>query len=121
MRHCAHTFALQVRSVSIHNDVILGVGHNSMDFHDLRYIRSDRSLNLTDASGTSLLTRFQVPVSRSVLNPVLLQHGLLVPEALNNMQPAVYTHSWDPSGTHVLAAGGPLALGLRGASMQLLT
>lgn len=92
-----------------------------MDFHDLRRIRSDRNLNVADVSGSSLLTRFEVPASRSVLNPVLLQHGLVLPEALTNVQPAVYTHCWDPSGMHVLAAGGPLALSLRGASMQLLT
>jgi WD repeat-containing protein 40A len=32
---------------------------------------------------------------------------------------AAYTHCWDPSGTRLFAAGGPLPFGLRGCYMGL--
>lgn len=32
---------------------------------------------------------------------------------------AAYTHAWDPSGTRLFVAGGPLPFGLRGCYMGL--
>lgn len=38
----------------------------------------------------------------------------------DRVTPAVCTHCWDRSGTRVVAAGGPLELGCKGAFVQLL-
>lgn len=111
----------QVRSVTIQNDYILGVGHTSLDFYDMRRMQSQR-INIHPgyaADRSSLrLRRLEMHTPNVGVDPFLLQQGFGV---FANRQSTVYTHSWDPSGTRVLAAGGPLAWGCRGAFLQVLT
>jgi hypothetical protein len=113
---------MQVRSVSIQNDHILGVGHNSsLEFYDMRRMQGQR-INIHPghaADGSSVrLRRLEMDTPNPCVDPFFLQQGF---GAFANTQSTVYTHCWDPSGTRVLAAGGPLAWGCRGAFLQVLT
>lgn len=110
---------LQVRSVSIQNGYILGVGHVSLDFYDMRRMHGQQIHTSAAQSDSSLLLRrLEMQAHSMNLDPVLREYGF---REVRNMQSAVYTHCWDPSGTRVLAAGGALPLGCRGAFVQVLT
>jgi hypothetical protein len=110
---------MQVRSISIHGEHILGVGHTSMDFYDMRKISGSHISTAPRRPDSSLLLRqVEVRSARMGLDPVLVRHGY---EADFEMHSTVYSHCWDPSGTRVLAAGGALSMGCRGALLHLLT
>lgn len=112
---------VQVRSVGIQNSYILGVGHTTLDFYDLRRIQGGRvDVSQRAPDSNLLLKRVDMQPYSTSLNPVLVQAGYDIPLNLGT-ESAVYSHCWDPTGTRVLAAGGALALGFRGAFMQLLT
>jgi hypothetical protein len=101
--------------VSIQHGHLLGVGHSSLDFFDLRYIRGNHvDIFQMPPDDSLLLRRVEMKVEDS--SPA--DHGFY--SMSDRVTPAVYTHCWDGSGTRVVAAGGSLALGCRGAFAQLL-
>lgn len=108
----------QVRSVSIQHGHLLGVGHKSLDFFDLRRLRNSHvDIFRARPDPGLLLQRIDMRAVPSAVNPVLQQYGVSLS---SQSAPAVYAHCWDPSGTRLVAAGGALSLGGRGTFMQLL-
>jgi hypothetical protein len=106
-----------VRSVSIQHGHLLGVGHSSLDFFDLRYIRGNHvNIYQMPPDDSLLLRRVDMKVEdSSQADPEWFNMS-----DLDRVTPAVYTHCWDRSGTRVVAAGGSLALGCKGVFVQLL-
>jgi len=94
------------------NSTILGVGHNDLDFYDLRRLQ-----------GQHVRVSSRYPDSSLLYKHVDMRDVDPVPEMgiFRRSGYVVYSHCWDPSGTQVLAAGGALTVGDRGAFVQLLT
>lgn len=112
-----------MRSLSLANDYVLGVGQTGLDFFDLRRMQGNvidlRPRSNPAPPDPALLLRrvtFETPKHLAV-DPVLLQHGY---GYMCRIDTGVFTHCWDPSGTRMVMAGGALALGCKGGFMQLL-
>lgn len=102
--------------MSIQHGHLLGVGHSSLDFFDLRYIRGNRVDIFEMPPDDSLLLR---RVDMQVEDSSQADPGWFnMSDSVTRV--AVCTHCWDRSGTRVVAAGGPLELGCKGAFVQLL-
>jgi len=98
----------------------MGTGTGMLMFYDCRarnYLENPQDLTLDlQRKGSEMI----LPLESK---PVVLQasHGWVYPDAMyrdmfqnRDYRPAIYTHCYDPSGTKIFAAGGPLPASLHG-------
>lgn len=111
-----------IRSISFSNNniITLSTGTGSILFYECRaakYIESNLNFALDSLKSPAVNVRDQHS------KPVILQasRGWVYPDELyievfrnQNYNPAIYTHCYDPSGTRLFAAGGPLPSSLYG-------
>jgi WD repeat-containing protein 40A len=93
-----------VRSVQFNRQILsIGGGYGRISFYDMRM---NRYLETSETSHTKYLQ-----TSLGWLNRDTVYHHHFQGMEIRN---AIYTHKYDPTGSRLLAAGGPLQLGLYG-------
>jgi len=95
-----------VRSLNFRNNILsIGTGNGTVLFYDLRklkFLQNDLNEKVKLESGGGWILK----------NDSYFEY-ISYAQYLDNLH-AVYAHSYDPSGTKLLAAGGPLTVGLYG-------
>ena len=103
-----------IRSLQFRNSVLsIGTGVGTVLFYDLRAKRFLASPGQTEEESSTIHPhRLQTTGGWILRNQTYYES---IPYGLNNDNShAIYSHSYDPSGTKLLMAGGPLTVNLYG-------
>lgn len=110
-----HCMVNGVRSVVVHEHLLsYGTGHGTVNFHDMRQqMKFAKCKHYVSSWGLLPAWTNQLVLAQD--RPRWTGY----PDEYCRAPAACYSHAWDPSGTKLWTAGGPLAVGMKGCYLAL--